>query len=221
MNKVIILGGLGNGSVIAAAMKDANLRGETLWQFAGYLNDRMPEGEKIDGHPVLGSLDQVQRLLHEGYHFINTIYRIDGQNRRINLFDRLAIPDNRLATFVHPLAYVAPGSEVGPGCVIMPNVCVSPGARLGRCCLVMVGATLGHNTWIGDHCHFAAQSCVGAYLKIANGVHIGLNASVRENLSIGENSTLAMGGVLLKDIGENEIWGGVPAIFMRKINEEE
>ena len=218
--KVIIIGGLGNGSVIAAAIDDAVRRGYDEWIVAGYLNDRMEKGEVLEGHPVLGNLSEVQHYVKVGYYFIYTIYRIDGQDRRLALFANLNIPDERLATFIHPDAYVAANVQLGPGCVIMPNVSISPGTRSGRCCLVMIGATIGHNNDIGDHCHFAAQACLGAYLKVGNGVHIGLNASVRENLTLGEGSTLAMGGVLLNNMGEYEIWSGVPARLLRKAEKE-
>jgi len=218
--KVIIIGGLGNGSVVAAALDDAVARGFNEWIVEGYLNDRMAKGEDLEGHPVLGRLSDVHHFMDQGYYFIYTIYRIDGQDKRIALFESLQIPDERLATFIHPKAYVAGNVEIGPGSVIMPNVSISPGTRLGRCCLVMIGAIIGHNNEIGDYCHFAAQSCLGAYLKVGNGVHIGLNASVRENLTLGECSTLAMGGVLLNDMGAHEIWSGVPAKLLRKAGKE-
>jgi acetyltransferase-like isoleucine patch superfamily enzyme len=53
-------------------------------------------------------------------------------------------------------------------------------------------------------------------MRIADGAHIGLNATARENLTIGRNSTLGMGAVLTKDMGEYEIWAGNPAKFLRK-----
>ena len=218
--KVIILGGTGNGTVVAAAIDDANRHGDDNCTVAGYLNDRLEAGVDLEGHPVLGGLDSAVDYLKEDYHFINTIYRIDGQDKRIALFENLGIPDERLATFVHPLSYVARNAEIGLGSVIMPHVSISPGTRLGRCCLVMVNANVGHNNWIGDHCHFAAQSCLGAYLEVQDGVHIGLNASVRENLKLGQCSTLAMGGVLLEDMKRFEIWGGVPARFIRMAKKE-
>lgn len=215
MKKIIIIGGLGNGSVIANAMIDAQKRGNGEWEFAGYLNDRTKPGETIDGLQVLGPLSDSRKFLEQGYYFINTILRIDGQSERIKLFEDLNIPDEKLATFIHPLSYVAPDVKFGPGCVIMPNVSVSSGTVFGKGCLVMVGATIGHNDHIGNYCHFAAQCCTGAYLKIADGVHIGLNATIREDLTIGKNATLGMGSVLTKNIGENEIWVGNPAKFLR------
>ena len=214
--KVIILGGFGNGSVIAAAIIDANQRGQNDWTFCGYLNDREEKGSTIEENPVLGKLNDVTKFLNDDYYFINTIYRIDGQKERIELFESLKIPDDRLASFVHPTAYVAPNVSLGVGTVVMPNVSLSPGTTFGKGNIIMVNAIVGHNNNIGNFCHFAAQSCTGAYLKIENGVHIGLNSSIRENLTIGENSTIGMGAVLTKDVGKNEIWVGNPAKLLRK-----
>lgn len=214
--KLIILGGIGNGSVVANAIIDANRRGYPEWEFAGYLNDRVAAGGTIESYPVLGKLANWLSFAEAGCFFINTIYRIDGQQQRIDLFESLNIPDDRLATFVHPLAYVAPNARLGPGTVVMPLAAVSAATMLAKGCLVMVSATVLHNTRIGRYCHLAAQCCVGANMNIADGVHIGLNATARENLTIGRNSTLGMGSVLTKDMGDNEIWTGNPAKFLRK-----
>lgn len=213
--KVAILGGLGNGAVVAAAIEHARRMGATDLKVAGFLNDRTPVGEKIDMFPVIGKVEDAKRLLDEGYWFINTILRIDGNRERIAMFEALNIPDDRLATFVHPMAYVAPSVQLGAGCIIMPQVAMSPGSKLGKGCIMMVGATMGHDNIVGDFCHIAAQACVGSYLRIGKGVHIGFNATIRENLTIGDNATLGQGAVLLKNMGENEIWVGNPAKFLR------
>lgn len=215
MRKVVILGGLGNGSVVAAAIEHASRMGATDLEVAGFLNDRTSVGETIDMFPVVGRVEEAQRFLNEGYWFIDTILRIDGNRERIEMVEKLGIPDDRLATFVHPMAYVAPSVQLGPGCVIMPNVSMSPGTRLGKNCFMMVGAMMGHDNIVGDYCHIAAQSAVGSYLNIGCGVHIGLNATVRENLTIGDYATLGAGSVLTKNIGEREIWAGNPARFLR------
>ena len=213
--KVAILGGQGNAAVVAAAIEHARRMGATDLEVAGFLNDRVPVGEKIDLFPVIGKVSDAQRLLAEGYWFINTIFRIDGNRERIAMFESLGIPDERLATFVHPMAYVAPSVELGPGCVILPQVAMSPGSKLGRGCIMMAGSMMGHDDEVGDFCHIAAHATVGSYLKIGKGVHIGLNATIHEYMTIGDYATLGMGAVLKHNIGEGEIWVGNPARFLR------
>ena len=213
--KVAILGGQGNAAVVAAAIEHARRMGATDLEVAGFLNDRVEVGEKIDMFPVIGRLSDVPRLVAEGYWFVNTILRIDGNRERIALFESLGIPDDRLASFVHPMAYVAPSVELGTGCIIMPHVSMSPGTKLGKGCFMMAGSMMGHDNQVGDYTHIAANAAVGSYLKIGKGVHIGLNATVKENLTIGDYATLGAGAVLTKNIGEGEIWAGNPARFLR------
>ena len=105
MQEVIILGGIGNGTVIAQAIADANRRGDDSCKMLGYLNDREPEGSEIEGYPVLGKLADAKAFAKKGYKFINTIYRIDGAAERVDLFSSLGLSDADLAVFVHPTAY--------------------------------------------------------------------------------------------------------------------
>ncbi|MDR2010390.1 MAG: hypothetical protein LBQ22_07905 [Bacteroidales bacterium] len=213
--KVVILGGLGNGVVIANAIKSANRLGIDEWNFEGFLNDRTPVGENIDDYPVLGKVSDSKKFLENGYYFINTILRIDGQQERLNLFSELGIPDEKLAIFVHPTAFIAPNVKLSPGTVIMPQVSVSTGVKFGKSCLVMVGAIFGPEIVMGDFCHIAAQSCIGSKVVLGTGVHIGLNSTIYDDLHVGNYATVGMGAVLYDNVGESEIWAGNPAKFLR------
>ena len=216
--KVVILGGVGNGTVITQAILDARKRGNCDLEVVGYLSDRMEVGEMIEGYPVVAktSPESIEQLTKEGYKFIYTVYRIDGQAERLQLFDDLGLNENNLATFVHPLAYVAPDVVIEPGVVIMPYAMISAAAHLCMGTIVMTGATVGHNTTIGKNGHIASQAVVGAYITTGRGVHIGLNCCIRENVKIGNNSAIGMGAVQTKDVGDNEIWVGNPSKLLRK-----
>lgn len=218
MQKVIILGGVGNGTVITQAILDANRRGDCDLEVIGYLSDRMEIGELIEGYPVVAktSPESIKELTAEGYKFIYTVYRIDGQAERIQLFDDLGLDETNLATFVHPLAYVAPDVIIEPGVVIMPYAMISAAAHLCMGTIIMTGATVGHNTMIGKNGHIASQAVVGAYITTGRGVHIGLNCCIRENVKIGNNAAVGMGAVQTKDVGDGEIWAGNPSKFLRK-----
>ena len=81
--------------------------------------------------------------------------------------------------------------------------------------IIMTGATVGHNTTLGPNNHIASQAVVGAYIETGAGVHVGLNCCIREHVNIGAFSSVGMGAVLVKNVGEKEIWVGNPAKFLR------
>lgn len=215
--QVIIIGGIGNGTVIAQAIEDARIRYSCNLKVEGYFSDRDPIGSMIEGFPVLAktSMEAVSWYTQNGYKFIYTVLRIDGQQERVSLFGELGLTNDNLATFVHPSAYVAPDVIIEPGVIIMPLVMISSRAHLKRGCIAMVGSSIGHNTELGELNHVAAQAVVGAYIKTGVGVHIGLNSTIRERIIIGDYATLGMGSVLTKNIGDKEIWVGNPARFLR------
>ena len=76
--KVIIIGGEGNGGVIAACIEDNRKRfGDLEWQVAGFVNDFE---KQVCGYPVLGGTNNVQELLKEpDYYFMWGIHMI-GRN---------------------------------------------------------------------------------------------------------------------------------------------
>lgn len=54
-----------------------------------------------------------------------------------------------------------------------------------------------------------------APIRIKSGAFIGACSIILKGITIGENSVLAAGSVLTKDIPPNQIWGGNPAKFIR------
>lgn len=218
-NKVLIFGGIGAASTIAMAIVDAVNNGFSDLEFLGYINDKDGLSD-IDGYPIIGGYNDVPRLIKEGYLFINTVYKIDGQVSRTLLFESLKIPDNQLATFVHPKAYVAPNVELGPGCVVLPNATVSSGVKMGRCVRVMTGAMIGHDCIISDHAFFAANSCVGSHIQFGVGTYSGLNCTIGGKLSINNYSVVGMGSVVTKDVLPFSIVAGNPAKHLRFVKDK-
>lgn len=217
VQKVIIIGGLGSGSVIAEAIKDANKKGHNNLYVEGFLNDKSVAGEILDGTPSLGihTRENISKYYNEGYKFIFSLHRIGGEHRMIQLFYDLGLTPEMLVSFVHPTAYVAGNVKIDPGVVIMPYVMISSAAHISLNTLIMTGATVGHNTTTGEFSHIASQAVVGAYINMGRGSNVGLNATVLEYLNIGEFSVIGMGSVLTKNVPDNEIWVGNPAHFLK------
>ena len=62
------------------------------------------------------------------------------------------------------------------------------------------------------------QSLVPGHIHIKKNVWIGAGATILPGITIGENSVVAAGAVVSKDVPANTIVGGVPAKIIKSIN---
>jgi acetyltransferase-like isoleucine patch superfamily enzyme len=54
-------------------------------------------------------------------------------------------------------------------------------------------------------------------IVIGNNVWIGMRSIIMKGVKIGDNSIVAAGSIVTKDIPSNEIFGGNPAVFLKKL----
>ena len=72
-------------------------------------------------------------------------------------------------------------------------------------------AYLAHDSIIQDYCTLTAHSIIGARVVVDEGAHIGVNASIREDVKIGKYAIIGMGAVVINDVNSFEVVAGNPA----------
>ena len=217
--KVIIIGGEGNGGVIAACIEDNRRRfGDPEWEVAGFVNDYETQ---VCGYPVLGGTDDVGKLLETPeYHFMWGIHMIGRNILTEKTFRRVNIPRERFATIVHKTAFVADSAILEPGAFVMSNCYVGAQARIGQCSLMMANSLVGHNTTVGPLCHFSVGSITSSYITIGLCSDVTLGAKVIEKVKIGNFAVAGAGSLVTRDIPDYEIHVGTPARFMKRVRED-
>ncbi len=215
--KVIIIGGEGNGGVVAACIEDNRNRFNDLeWEVAGFIND-FEKGKTINGYKVLGGTDEIGRLLEEDYFFMYAIHMIGRNVKSEEVFLQMNIPDSKFATIVHKTAFVADNAVLEPGVLVMSNSYIGPAAHIGKCSLVLANALIGHNTTVGALCHFSVGSITSSYVTIGNVSDVTLGAKVLEKRKLGNYSVAGANSLITHDIPDYEIHVGSPAKFLKKI----
>jgi len=218
---IIIIGGEGNGGVIASAIIDMKNNYGYDYNLKGYLNDFEQVGTKLHEYPVLGGTKDIENFARKGYYFVWAVHMIGKGEKRRKLYYDLNIPEDRLISIIHPKSFVAFNVEIGKGVFVMANSYIGPGTKLGKGTLVMANCVVGHNDDIGELCHLSAGCNVSSYIKIGNASDIGLGAAVLEKRTIGDYSVVGANSLLTKDMGDREIYVGTPAKLHRKIDKHE
>lgn len=218
--KVLIIGGEGNGGVIASCIEDNRKRFNDLeWEVAGFIND-FEKGKTINGYPVLGGTNEIDKLLKEDYYFMYAIHMIGRNVKNEEIFLEMNIPDDRFARIIHKTAFVADNAVLDPGVFVMSNCYVGPMTYIGKCSLLMANALVGHNTTIQPLCHFSVGSITSSYVKIGRASDVTLGARVIEKVIVGNYAVAGAHSLVTKDIPDYEIHIGTPASFFKNVRRD-
>ena len=60
-----------------------------------------------------------------------------------------------------------------------------------------------------------------APIRLGRNVWVGSNSTILQGVTIGDNAIIAAGSVVTKDVQANTIVGGVPARYLRSIEQDQ
>jgi acetyltransferase EpsM len=217
LKKILIIGGEGDGVVLASALEDLRASGQEVTGY-GFLKDFAKEGEKIAGLPVLGKPENALGFVDkEDIFFMTALLKVKESYDRACRIEKLVIPPERYFSLIHPRATVSKTARIGFDTFVGPHVNVMPNAIIGNHCSFRASANVGHDCLIRDYCYMGPNSSLSGRVKLEEGAHIGPNACILGSIKIGEHSVVGPGSVVLKDIPGFVIAFGNPARIIERI----
>lgn len=118
--------------------------------------------------------------------------------------------ETNFATLIHPTAVFSQWVTVGEGSIICAGAKLTCNITLGKHTQLNLNTTIGHDTAAGDFFTTAPGAAISGNCTIGKQVYIGSNAAIREKITITDNVTIGMGGVVVKDITAAGVYVGNP-----------
>jgi sugar O-acyltransferase (sialic acid O-acetyltransferase NeuD family) len=109
------------------------------------------------------------------------------------------------------------GNSFSAGINIMDNSCITNSISIGKGALVNLSCTIGHDTIIGDFVELCPDVNISGSCKIDDYSFIGTNATILPKVTIGKNVIVAAGSVVTKDVPDNCMVAGIPAVIKKEL----
>jgi sugar O-acyltransferase (sialic acid O-acetyltransferase NeuD family) len=105
----------------------------------------------------------------------------------------------QLVSYVSSRCSFLTDHPIGDNCFILEDNTIQPFVKIGNNVTLWSGNHIGHDAIIDDHCFLASHIVVSGYVRIGNNCFIGVNATLRNSITIAPETLIGAGAVIMKD----------------------
>lgn len=208
MNKKAIIIGAGTyGQVYAEYLKNSyNI-------VAFYDDDESLHNSKVNNIEVVGKVSDALSLPKSTAVFVP----IGNNPIRVKLLKKFEENGFEIPSYIHPQTIIHPSVKIAEKAVyVLPGTTIMPLVTIDKYVMISIGSNIIHHTHLEEGV-FVSNGCnVGANITAKKNVYIGMGATIMTGVkTVGENSLIGAGAVVIRDVPDNAVVAGVPAKIIR------
>jgi sugar O-acyltransferase (sialic acid O-acetyltransferase NeuD family) len=167
------------------------------------------ESDEFQGLPVVAFESVADRYPPDAYKmFVALSYAKMNKLRAEKYFAAKAL-GYELVSYVSSRCSYLTDTPVGDNCFILEDNTVQPFVRIGNDVTLWSGNHIGHDSVIEDHCFLASHIVVSGYVTIGPYCFVGVNATLRNSITIAAETLVGAGAIIMGDTAERSVY--VPA----------
>lgn len=174
-------------------------------------------GKLFDRFPVLRTIMEVKQTFHKIGDFRFTL-GLGNPVFRFTLNKMFSDAGGELTSTISPKADIGSfGTSIAPGCNILSGTVITNDVTLKIGCLINPGCTISHDSVLGDFVQISPGVRITGNCLIDNYSQLGTNCVILPKVRVGKNVVVGAGAVVTKDVPDNSMVAGVPAVIKKKL----
>ena len=184
----------------------------------GMFDDFEEPGSIKHGRSVLGPITAMSDLFKTGVFDSAAIgigYRHRHFRKEMYLFlKKIQIP---IVTYIHPSAHVEPSAQIGEGAIVLVDCAIDMHADIQENVFISSRCFISHDVSIKGHTYCAPNVSLAGHTQVGEGCFLGISTTTVDGVYIGDYSQSAAGAVVTKQVPENVLVAGVPAVVKKHL----
>ncbi|AWA28627.1 hypothetical protein HYN48_00205 [Flavobacterium magnum] len=202
--KLIIIGAGNIGGFISY-----NIDSFGDYEVLGFLDDNTEKiGKQLYGNPVLGPIDSIDEYI--GGQPLSVVVAIANPKIKNKIINFLKPKNTRFPNFISPDVWLSKEVTIGEGVILYPGVCINYESIVGDFVVMNMNCSIGHNCTIEFGCTLAPGVNFAGFTHAESFADIGIGATTRQDIVIGQFSRIGGQAMLLKNVPEYAIVVGNP-----------
>jgi sugar O-acyltransferase (sialic acid O-acetyltransferase NeuD family) len=203
MHQLMLIGGGGHCRACIDVIESSR-----QFSIAGIVESRNAKKEDVLGYPVIGTDEELSRLIESIPYALVTVGQIKSAKIRASLYHKLSQCGAKFPSITASTAYVSPYAKIANGIIIMHHAVVNSSASIGENSIINSTALIEHDVTIGQHCHISTGAKINGEVVIDDECFVGSGAIIHQSIHIGRESVIAAGAVVRKNIPAGTLYRG-------------
>lgn len=201
MRKLAILGASGHGRVAAETA-------EKLGWHVSFYDARYPQLTTSGPYQVVGNEQQLQDRLAE----LDGVFIAIGNNgvRKAKQLS-LTSAGAKIVSLISVDAVVSQHASIGAGVLVVAGACINTGSHIADGVIVNTRALVDHDCVIAEFSHICPGVSLAGNVGVGSLTWVGIGSVVIQGITIGQESIIGAGTVVIRDIDSHVTAVGNPA----------
>jgi sugar O-acyltransferase (sialic acid O-acetyltransferase NeuD family) len=215
MNKVIIF-----GDKDFAELAHYYLTIDSEYEVVAFaVNKSYLQNDNFKGLPLVAFEDVERNFSPQNHRFFSPMAPRDMNISREKIYQAIKKKNYDCISYISSKATIF-NNNIGENCFILEDNTLQPFTDIGDNVIMWSGNHIGHHGKVDDHTFFSSHVVMSGHCHIKSYCYLGVNATIRDGLTLAEGTCLGMAATLTKETEPWKVYIGSPAKSLNKSSRE-